>query len=72
MICPACGHPDTSVQNSDHSLDGKEVIRLRVCRQCGARWPTREIDARRLGTPLPRTRRAVARAAVIRIHTTSL
>jgi transcriptional regulator NrdR family protein len=66
MICPRCNRPGAGVVNTDDSLDGKEVVRMRACPNCHAKWPTREIDARRLATPIPQTKRKVAVVAMIR------
>lgn len=60
MQCPKCQHGKTYVTNSETSIDGREVIRRRLCDRCAVRWTTREIKADRLQSPLPKTSRYVA------------
>lgn len=60
MICPQCKADRVSVINSDETEDGKEVIRRRRCLVCGHRWPTRELHAQRLQSPIPPTKRRVS------------
>lgn len=57
MKCPQCQASKPRISETDESLNGKEELRQRVCRACGYKWWTREIDAERLRSPIPPSRR---------------
>ena len=57
MICPQCKANNERTINTGESLDGRETIRRHQCLTCRHRWNTRELDANRLQSPLPMTKR---------------
>ncbi len=48
MICPNCGHSDTSVLDSRVTRGGKEIRRRRECKKCSHRFTTYERPEERI------------------------
>ncbi len=59
MVCPKCKHADSRVIDSNRSFDGGEILRRRRCQKptCQHTWTTRELDAARLSSRIPRSAR---------------